>query len=172
ELESLVVPFGEGIVGEAAQTEKTIRVDDTQNDPRFIAMEENVRSELAIPIHFTDQFIGILNLESKKLAAYDESDEQILEALGNNLGAVISNARLVRQIRLQVERQRQLYEITSKIRRSADLQTILRTSASEIARALGATRAEVRLSSRLVAETPADGEPVSPDEVDRQDPEI
>ena len=150
EMETLIVPFGEGIVGEAAETAETIRVDDAQNDPRFIAMEEDIRSELAIPIHFTDQLIGVLNLESKRLAAYDESDEQILEALGNNLGAVISNAQLLRQIRMQVERQQQLYEITSKIRRSSDLQTILRTSATEIARALGAERAEVRLSTRTI----------------------
>jgi len=63
--------------------------------------------------------------------------------LAGSLAAIIANARLVEQIRKQAERERQLYEISSKIRRSTDLQTILSTTIKELNRATGARRTEI-----------------------------
>jgi len=138
---------GEGITGLAASEKRPIRVDDALNDPNYINIDPDVRSEMAIPILFSDELIGVLNLESTQLHAFDENDQEILGALGNNLGGIIANIRLVNQVRQQVLRERQLFEVTSKIRRSVDLETILETSAKEIARALGAQRASIRVTA-------------------------
>lgn len=138
---------GEGITGLAAVEKHPILVDDALNDPRYINIDPDTRSEMAIPILFSDELLGVLNLESKELRAFDENDLEILGALGNNLGGVIANIRLVNQVRQQVLRERQLFDVTSKIRRSVDLETILETSAKEIARVLGARRANIRITA-------------------------
>jgi GAF domain-containing protein len=144
-LETRIAP-GQGISGLAAAEKRPIRVDETLNDPRYINLDADVRSELAVPILFGDQLIGVLNLESTRLYAFDENDQEIIGALGSNLGGVIANMRLINQVRQQVVRERQLYDVTSKIRQSVDLQTILETSTKEITRALGARSARIRIN--------------------------
>ncbi len=138
---------GQGICGRAAQEKRPIRINDVLNDPDYINVDPDVRSELAIPILFSEALIGVLNLESTQVYAFDENDQEILGALGNNLGGVIANIRLVNQVRQQVTRERQLFDVTSKIRYSVDMDTILETSAREIARVLGAHRAHIRITA-------------------------
>ena len=52
-----------------------------------------------------------------------------------------------RQIRAQAERERILFEIADKIRRTTDMETILSTTASELTRAVGATGAWIKLGA-------------------------
>ncbi len=48
----------------------------------------------------------------------------------------------------QAERERVLYEVTSKIRRSTDVQSILATTASELLKAIGARGTQIRLKAQ------------------------
>ena len=138
--------LGQGTAGQAALEKRPIRVDDVLSSPQNANAEPDVRSELAIPILFSDELLGVLSLQSAQVAAFDENDQEILGALGNNLGGVIANIRLVNQVRQQVIRERQLFDVASKIRHSVDLGTIIETSTKEIARALGARRASIRIT--------------------------
>ncbi|GAP14905.1 protein containg PAS domain S-box [Longilinea arvoryzae] len=141
-----IIPVGEGIIGRVAQDKHSIRVGDVQNDPYYIPTDESIRSELAVPIIYTDRLFGVLNLENTKVVAYSENDEEILSTLAANLGSIIANARLVSQVQHQIERQRQIFEITSKIRRSVDMNSILETSTGELCKALWAQKATIRLA--------------------------
>ncbi len=84
-------------------------------------------------------------MESEQVDAYTENDEEMLGTLGGSLAAIIANARLLEQIRLQAERERVIYEVTSKIRRSTDIQSILMTTASELTRITGARYAKIQV---------------------------
>jgi PAS domain S-box-containing protein len=139
--------MGQGIVGISAHERRVIRVNDCRADTHYISVDSQTLSELALPILFGDDLIGVLNLESDSLAAFTENDEEIMGALTNNLAAVVSNWRLVQQIRQQVDRQQMLFDATSKIRRSVDIQTILQTSINEIGKVTGAYRAQIKLSA-------------------------
>jgi len=139
----LTVPFGSGVTGWVAVHRKPLRVDDITRDARYIEVSSNTRSELALPLIFQSDILGVLNVESEQVAAYTENDEEMLGTLAGSLAAIIANARLVEQIRKQIERERLLYEITSKIRRSTDMHTILSTTINEISRATGARRTQI-----------------------------
>lgn len=140
------IKVGEGIIGSAAQEHRPIRVNDIRSDTRYLTLDTRTASELAVPILFNEQLLGVLNIESPRVAAYDENDQEILATLGSNLASIIANTKLVEQVRVQVERQRQLYEVTSKIRRSTDLRTILETSAAEIGRLLRANAVKITVN--------------------------
>jgi GAF domain-containing protein len=77
--------------------------------------------------------------------AYSDNDEEMLGTLGGSLAAIIANARLLEQIRTQSERERVVYDATSKIRRSTDIQSILMTTASEITKITGARYTKIKL---------------------------
>ncbi len=145
EVRKVQIPFGEGITGWVAVHQKPLRINDVQADARYIEIGSNTRSELAIPLSYRGELLGVLNVESDQPGAYSENDEELLGTLGGSLAAIIANARLLEQIRRQVDRERLLYEVTSKIRRSTDMQTIMATTASELSKALGARRAKITL---------------------------
>jgi GAF domain-containing protein len=157
EVTNIRVPIGQGITGWVASHRRPLRVNDVTGDPRYIMVSSNTRSELAIPLLYRNELLGVLNVESEQVAAYTENDEEMLGTLAGSLAAIIANARLLEQIRRQAERERTLYEVTSKIRRSTDIQTILATTASELTRAVGARRAQIRIDSSETAPDGADG---------------
>lgn len=145
----LTVPIGSGITGWVAAHRKPLRVNDISKDTRYIQISSNTKSELAIPLIFRNDILGVLNVESEQVGAYNESDEEMLGTLAGSLAAIIANARLVDQIRRQAERERLLNEISSKIRRSTDMQTILSTTIQELHRVTGARKTQISIGTRL-----------------------
>jgi signal transduction histidine kinase len=91
----------EGIMGWVAAHGQTLIAPDTRQDPRYISTVSSTRtlSELALPIRWKDQIIGVLNVESDRINAFDASDVAVLEALANQLAVAIENARLYEQAR-------------------------------------------------------------------------
>ncbi|HEU4745454.1 MAG TPA: GAF domain-containing protein [Anaerolineales bacterium] len=148
----LRIPLGNGITGWAASHRRTLRVNNVLLDTRYIEGSPNTRSEMAIPLLYRSELLGVLNVESEQFSAYAENDEELLGTLGGSLAAIIANARLLEQIRAQAERERVLFEISDKIRRTTDMETILTTTVSELTRAVGANSARIRLGT-LPSET-------------------
>ncbi len=139
------VTMGEGWFGKV--TLDRISVLETVDYESLKYSDENpIRSRIAIPIQYTGQLFGVLCLESRYSSAYDENDLELMTTLGNNLGVVIENLQLVNQIRLQMERQQRLFKITDRIRQSTDMETILKTSVSEVGKIMNATHAKIRIA--------------------------
>jgi len=139
------VPIGSGVTGWVAAHRRPLRLPNVIEDPRYIQISPNTRSELAIPLIYRNELLGVLNVESEQLDDYTENDEEMLGTLGGSLAAIIANARLLEQIRLQAERERVIFEVTGNIRRSTDIQSILMTTASELTRVTGARYAKIQV---------------------------
>jgi sigma-B regulation protein RsbU (phosphoserine phosphatase) len=144
----LKVPFGVGITGWVAAHRQAQRVNDVSKDSRYIAVNPKARSELAIPLIYRNEVLGILNVESTRVNAYSENDEEMLGTLAGSLAAIIAHSRLLEQFRQQVERQRQLYDITSKIRRTTSPEKILSITANELSKVLNTRRTQIEVSIR------------------------
>lgn len=142
----LKVPFGVGVTGWVAAHRQAQRIGDTTKDSRYISINPKVRSELAIPLIYRNEVLGILNVESSKLNAYNENDEEMLGTMAGSLAAIIAHSRLLEQYRHQVERERLLYEITNKIRRTNSPNKILSITAEELSKALNTHRTQIEIS--------------------------
>jgi len=147
-----LINLAEGIIGESASQRAPILIKDSVTEQHYLTINENTRSELAIPILYNDQLFGVLNLESETIAAFDENDREIFTVWSNNIGAALSNLQLLNQIRTQVDKQRAINQISSNIHRSVDIGLILETSATEICKALGAKRASIKINPELSVE--------------------
>ncbi len=93
------VRLGEGIVGYAALHREAVLVSDVSQDPRYIRVVPDVRSELAIPLLIKDRCIGVVDLESPELDAFSKRDEEILTLLASQAAVAIENARLYEELR-------------------------------------------------------------------------
>jgi sigma-B regulation protein RsbU (phosphoserine phosphatase) len=151
----LKVPFGVGITGWAAAHRQAQRSGDVTKDSRYIALNPKVRSELAIPLIYRNEILGILNVESPRVNAYTESDEEMLGTIAGSLAAIIAHSKLLEQFRQQVERERLLYEITNKIRRTTNPDKILAITADELGKTLNTRRTQITVSLQNIQSTTA-----------------
>ena len=99
-----LVALGEGLVGYAAKHKEVVLVPDVSQDPRYIKVVPDVRSELAIPMLLKDRCIGVLDLESPELSAFSKRDVEILTLLASQAAVAIENARLYEEGRSTQER--------------------------------------------------------------------
>src|SRR5688572_11183781 len=93
------VALGEGLVGYAALHGEVVLVPDVSQDPRYINLVPDVRSELAIPMLLKDRCIGVVDLESPQLNAFSKRDVEILTLLASQAAVAIENARLYEEVR-------------------------------------------------------------------------
>jgi sigma-B regulation protein RsbU (phosphoserine phosphatase) len=98
------VALGEGLVGYAALHREVVLVPDVSQDPRYINLVPDVRSELAIPMLLKDRCIGVVDLESPELDAFSKRDVEILTLLASQAAVAIENARLYEEVRSTQER--------------------------------------------------------------------
>jgi GAF domain-containing protein len=145
EVFSVKIPFSTGVTGWVATHRQPLRVNDVTKDSRYISLNNRIRSEMAIPLIYRNDVLGVLNVESTQPDAYSENDEEMLGTLGGSLAAIIAQSRLLEQFRQQVEFDHLLYEITNKIRRTSNINSILETTANELNKTLGARRASIKI---------------------------
>jgi len=75
------IPFSKGVCGAAAATRQTQRVEDVHAFPGHIACDSASNSELVIPLVKDGRLIGVLDLDSPKLARFSEVDQAGMEKM-------------------------------------------------------------------------------------------
>jgi GAF domain-containing protein len=145
EVYSVKIPFNTGVTGWVATHRQPLRINDVTKDARYISINNRIRSEMAIPLIYRNEVLGVLNVESMQPDAYSENDEEMLGTLGGSLAAIIAHSRLLEQFRQQVEFDQMLFEITAKFRRTNNINTILETTVNEINKTFGARHAAIKI---------------------------
>jgi L-methionine (R)-S-oxide reductase len=75
------IPLGRGVCGTAAQRRQSVLVADVHSFPGHIACDAESRSELVVPLLHGDSLLGVLDLDSPRLARFDAGDQAGCEAL-------------------------------------------------------------------------------------------
>jgi phosphoserine phosphatase RsbU/P len=88
------IPLGKGITGAAAESRETVLVVDTTQDPRYIASHPEIRSEMAVPLIVQDRVVGVLDVESERIAYFTEDHQRTLSLLAPQIASSVENARL------------------------------------------------------------------------------
>ena len=112
--------IGEGIIGVVARTGRTILANDVSQDPRYARVHKYTRAELCVPIKMAKHVIGVINVESDQLAAFDQFDREILEIIADQLANVIKNARIYQECKQAKDQLQKLIESSSDAITTAD----------------------------------------------------
>ncbi|KRK72168.1 hypothetical protein FD49_GL000273 [Latilactobacillus sakei subsp. sakei DSM 20017 = JCM 1157] len=73
------ITMGKGVCGEAAAEQATVIVTDVTKHQNYIACDSTARSEIVVPMMKDAQLIGVLDLDSREVGAYDAVDQECLE---------------------------------------------------------------------------------------------
>jgi GAF domain-containing protein len=78
----LEIRYGQGVCGTAAAGGKTIIVPDVEKFPGHITCDSRSRSEIVVPVRNSRaELIGVLDIDSASLGAFDDADQTGLEKL-------------------------------------------------------------------------------------------
>ena len=75
------IPFGKGVCGSAWKSQETIVVPDVEEFPGHIACSSLSRSEIVVPIFDDNDVKAVLDIDSKELSTFDETDRLWLEKI-------------------------------------------------------------------------------------------
>ncbi len=119
-------PNSRGITGRAALLDKIIRAGDVTQEEEYIEIASEIRAELCIPIRVSGGVIGVLDVESKKLQAYDENDERFLNTIASSVGTALERLRFFREEQRHSRELNALYQATKSLSRSLKPEVIAR----------------------------------------------
>ncbi len=101
---------GNGITGYVAATGRSYICPDVSKDPRYLPGLERAGSSLTVPLLLNNEVVGIFNVESTELAAFDEDDRQFAEIFGRYVAVALHILKL-----LAVERSTTTGQITADV---------------------------------------------------------
>ena len=119
ENQKLVLPLGTGLIGTAAQFKEPLRIADVTQDPRYLNVHTETKSELVVPLTSKGRVVGVVDLESTQAGYFTEYHQRFLMTLASRMASALVNAelyarvadnesRLGREMKIAREIQRQL----------------------------------------------------------------
>jgi putative methionine-R-sulfoxide reductase with GAF domain len=141
------IPPYQGLVGRAFRTNTPVVVADVYRDPDWLAnrLLPGTRSEIAVPINYGDEVLGVLDAQDSHVNGLGQADSQLLQTIAGQLAVALRNARLVAQIQQEAEQAALINTINQKIAQTIDMDGAIRVALVELSRALEAGGAAVRL---------------------------
>jgi len=73
------IAFGQGICGQAADTEMTFVIQDVSREANYLSCSPHVKSEIVVPIFKDGAVVGEIDIDSHALAPFTEADNAFLE---------------------------------------------------------------------------------------------
>jgi GAF domain-containing protein len=139
----------EGITGWVAATGEPLLVPDVSKEPRYVWMRgSETRSELTVPIRAKGEIIGVLDVQSDCLNAFDESDVVVLQSLANQAAVAIENARLFAERERRLDEMAVLNGVGRAISSTLRLDELLDLIHHQVGRVMDATNLYIALYDR------------------------
>jgi GAF domain-containing protein len=101
-----------------------------------------------IPVQIRDQTLGVVRLrKSETQPAWTEEQLDLMQSLTDQLEVALESARLYQDSQQRAAREQLVGEITSHIRESLEIDTVLKTAVQEMRRALAVPELTIRLAN-------------------------
>jgi len=134
--------LGQGMVGWVGRHGQSLLANDVHAEPRYVNLYPDqvpTQSELSVPIRVGGEIVGVFDVQSPQLNAFDESDVLVMKTLADQVAVAIENARLYEAVQRElIERKRAeeglvrraqemavLYETSLEINSQPDIPTLL-----------------------------------------------
>jgi GAF domain-containing protein len=162
-------PVGEGLISIVIRSRQPLLLAEDVERAAAVLGAKTVgrlpRSWLGVPMLLGEEILGVMvaqDYESEH--RFTDDDMALLFTIASQVAAAVENSRLLEQVRRAERRQRLIREITAKVRRAADMDTILTTAARELSVELNANRAAARLGEAPPAMAEGGGDGHAPEE--------
>ncbi|MDR3577569.1 MAG: PAS domain S-box protein [Anaerolineaceae bacterium] len=116
---------GPGLTTACARSGEIIYAPDVSKDERYVEGAAGTKSEFCIPLRAGGHILGVLNLESTKLAGFDERDHRILTSYADRAAMAIENTRLHLAEQQRARELEALHTATTTLVSTLDIQVLI-----------------------------------------------
>lgn len=106
----------------------------------------DTRSEAALPLRVGDRVIGALDVQSRSLNAFNQSDIDVLQVLADQIAIAVENGRLFARQERTAQLDQRVASLAARVHRSLTLDAILESTATELGQAFSAHKVVVHLT--------------------------
>ncbi len=113
---------GQGLVGRAFFTRAPVIVPDVRQDAGWLPnrLLPSTRAEIAVPIMYGDQVLGVLDTQDSDVGGLGQGDSQLLQTVAGQLAVALRNARLLAQIQREAEQTALINQENLRLREQAE----------------------------------------------------
>lgn len=151
ELDRPILTIGQGTAGLIAETRQPLRVDDAQNDPRFLRVNHfsrEVRCTLGVPLVVQSELIGVLEVANKpNQECFTPADEALLSAFAGQVALAIHNARLFDMEQRRRQLASTLQEVAAILSTTLDLDRVLNLVLEQLHKVISCVSTSIALTS-------------------------
>ncbi len=127
------VPLQRGLIGAAVSTRQTITVGDVRQDPRYIMVHPETRSEMAVPLIYKGKVLGVLDLEHTKPHFFSDDNVHAVSTLASQLAIAMENAGLYQRLAQEEQRLEEDLTMARKVQFRLMPQTVPEPVHAEVA---------------------------------------
>ncbi len=115
------------LVARAARSREVVVIDDVSQQPDFLPNKllPETRSEMAIPITFGSELLGVLDIQDNKDQPFSESDIQAKRVLSTQIAVAITNARSFGQAENTRKQSEALYQVSAALNEASNAQEMV-----------------------------------------------
>jgi len=152
------ITMGQGIAGWVALNDQTININDAYKDSRFDAsvdrkMGFQTRNILCGPLkNLQGELVGVIQIINKREGDFDDRDEALFKAFTYQSAIAVENLELYRKLLADHEKMAILFDVSTSVAQTLDLDRLFVEIVDKISKALGAERSSLFLVDREAGE--------------------
>ena len=139
------LPLEGSVCGRVFRTGDPVLLADVREVSHYYGDAGEMRSELAVPIRAGGEVIGVLDIESRRLNAFDKEDLALYTVIAGQLGVALQNARLYQEVRRHAD------ELAAALARSQELDRLKSQFIQNVSHELRSPVALIRGYAELLA---------------------
>lgn len=154
-----------GMICWVAREGKTLVANDVKVEPLYLPSElppDETRSEMAVPFVFGGDVLGVLDVQSDRLNAFEPHDVNLFEALADNVSIAIRNASVFQSEKWRRQVAESLRDVAGLLSEEVALDQVLNAILSELNRNLPCDATAIWLIDSSNPNTAADNEQQKP----------
>lgn len=106
------------------------------NQEQMLYKQNNLATIVFLPLRLGERWLGLVNLAWRHPLSFTPMDERLLTAIVDQLALAVNSIQLLKAAQQRAEQEQLLREIATRVSAAIDAESLLRTAAEEIGRAL------------------------------------
>jgi GAF domain-containing protein/sugar diacid utilization regulator len=141
--------LGEGVTGSVAQAQRPLVVNDVASEPRFKFVPgldtERFASMLSVPVLAGNRVVGVMNVETLRAHQFTPEEVEFLSAIAGQVAGIVEKATLQRRLEAKLREATALYEASTILGSTLELDQLLQLLLQLLARIFPETLSSVLL---------------------------
>lgn len=131
--------------GQVIKSQRMFSANDlTKTNYRF-TFDETIQNSISLPLLVRGVCVGVVEIGSRKINTYTNTDSAIFQQLVSQIGIGIENAETYSQSQTLARTKAMVNDIASQLQKQTEIDQILKVTLNEVGKAIGAKRARIRL---------------------------